>query len=79
MQVDEMLQREARRLRKEGRAQGIAVGEARGEARGDTKRKMIMIRNLITKNVQDDIIKYCAEISDKELKQIKQELIRQNA
>ena len=63
MQVDEMLQREARRLRKEGRIQG----------------KIIMIKNLINKNVQDDIIKDCAEISDKELKQIKQELIRQNA
>ena len=75
MQVDEMLQREARRLRKEGRAQGIAVGEARG----DTKRKIIMIKNLINKNVQDDIIKDCAEISDKELRQIKQELIRKNA
>ena len=71
MQVDEMLQREARRLRKEGRQEGIAVGETKG--------KIIMIKNLINKNVQDDIIKDCAEISDKELKQIKQELIRQNA
>ena len=67
MQVDEMLQREARRLRKEGRQEGRIQG------------KIIMIKNLINKNVQDDIIKDCAEISDKELKQIKQELIRQNA
>ena len=79
MQVDEMLQREARRLRKEGRVQGIAVGEARGIAIGDKSRKMAIIRNMIIKKVQDDIIMDCTEISDNELRQIKQELVRQNA
>ena len=79
MQVDEMLQREARRLRKEGRIQGRAQGIAVGEARGDTKRKLAIIRNMIIKKVKDDIIMDCTEISDNELRQIKQELVRQNA
>ncbi len=79
MQVDEMLQREARRLRKEGRAQGITVGEARGEAKGRIKEKITIVKNLILNNVQDDLIEKSVNISNTELKRIKQDLIRQNA
>ena len=85
MQVDEMLQREARRLRREGReegrAQGIAISEAKIEQEKIKRINEIreIIKNLILNNVQDDLIEKSVNISNVELKQIKQELIRQNA
>ncbi len=74
MQVDEMLQREARRLRREGRKEGIAVGKEKEKIKIRE-----IIKNLILNNVQDEQIEKSINISNIELKQIKQELINQNA
>lgn len=60
--------------RKSGLAEGRKSGLAEGKRTGFAESRVKIIRKMIKNKVQDDLIKECTDVNEKELEQIKKEM-----
>ena len=70
--VEYMIERENRKIRREGKKEGIKEGKKEGIKEGINK----TIKGMLLKNMDENIIKDITGIDDNELEKIKKELLR---